>query len=479
MIKKLRLRFIAVIMTLVIVIMLIIMSAIYIYMYRSENKNSDAAINLAFSQQGFGMDDRARRNDEPPQKPPEMAEEAQSAPVQNADKSRRETEENKTDPPVKKQFEPGKPGNSGQVTFQKSPFDFNPFFNNMPGNRDIWSSGWIRLRIEDGEVSNIFRSQRRPTDTDEDEERINAEMSEIAGVVIGKGSENGRISAFGVHYKYLYRNDTIILLDITQNDQTLARLMIILVIIFFATLAVFLCIAFFLSKWISVPIEEAWRSQSEFFSNASHELKTPLAVISANLDVIRSQPGDPENEKFFGIIHDEADKMTGLISQMLYLSREEYSQNTVMTDIDYSREVNSVCLSVEALAFEKGRTLESAVTDDIIINGDKASINRMIHILTDNAISHSPAGSQVDIRLERIKGKAVLSVENEGTISEDDLAHIFDRFYRTDSSRSRETGGFGLGLAIAKAIAERHNGTITAQSRSNKTTFTVTLPIKH
>lgn len=485
MIKKLRRRFITVIMSIVFLIMSTLLTAVYIYMYRAEEKDSDSTIGMAFMQRGMNNDERRSENRQDMRKP-----ENEKKQSDDADEDK---DSGKTQPPEKKSAEPDKRGENGNKPPEMKGFDPN---KNKPGDQiefndrmdlnlqrlfgvnDRFNTGWIRIKVADGEVESIFRSQRRPSEDEEEEQQAEQELTDIAEKVMARGSKDGRMTAYGVHYKYSWRLDTIVLLDVTQQDQTLGRLLIILIVIFIVLMIVFFIIAVFLAKWVSVPIEKAWNDQNEFFSNASHELKTPLAVISANLDVIRRSPEDGKKERLFEIIHDETDKMSGLISQMLYLSREEYSRNIIMTDVDLSHQVESVCLSVEALAFEKGKILESDIKEGIIVNGDRESLDRVIHILTDNAISHSPKGSQISVRLKNAKGKAVLSVSNEGEIPVEELSHIFDRFYRTDASRSRETGGFGLGLAIAKAIAERHKGTVKAEVSDGRTVFKLELPCK-
>ena len=215
----------------------------------------------------------------------------------------------------------------------------------------------------------------------------------------------------------------------------------------------------------------------EFTSNVSHELKTPLAVISANLDVITSNPDETvaEQGKWFGYIRSEADKMSRLINEMLYIAREERTDSkTVMTELDLSEAAEGACLAMEAVAFEKGKTLITDIEPNVTVKGDKESLTRTINILIDNAVSHSSEHSEITVRLKKSRGKAKLTVENQGKpIPKEDLQRIFDRYYRTDASRSRDTGGFGLGLAIAKTVAEKHGGSITAESDENRTVFTL------
>ena len=356
----------------------------------------------------------------------------------------------------------------------------NPFMAGGEGAEGM-SQGWIRISLDDsGSPADIYFSQRSSYGDTEDEETTRELLFYAAEQILARGDTQGTITAGDTQYRYKLSREkkAIALIDCTDEISTMRRLAGILAAIFFLTLIVFFVLSVLLAKWVAIPIEDAWTRQSVFFSNASHELKTPLAVISANLDVLTSDPQKTidEQKQWFGIIRDETKKMSGLIGEMLYLSREEYSENYVKTEFDLSHEVQGVCLSMDALAFEKGRTINEDVEEGIRIKGNRESICRMLNILVDNAISHSDGG-EIAVSLHRRGNKAYFSVANEGTISPVDLERIFDRYYRTDASRSSETGGFGLGLAIAKAIAENHGGEIQAASEEGTTTFTVELAI--
>lgn len=272
----------------------------------------------------------------------------------------------------------------------------------------------------------------------------------------------------------------IVLLDRTDEISTLRRLLFILLAIFVPALGVVFLLSLLLSKWAVITIEDAWNRQRVFFSNASHDLKTPLTVINANLDVITSNPDDTaaKQGKWFGYIRCEAEKMSRLINEMLYLSREERTDNPpVMAELDLSEAAEGACLAMEALAFERGKVICSDIDSGITVKGDREGLVRMTNILIDNAVNHSSEHSDINVSLKKSrKNKVKLSVSNKGTpIPPEELERIFDRYYRTDASRSSSAGGFGLGLAIAKTIAEKHGGSITAESGENRTAFTVTL----
>lgn len=439
MIKHLRRRFTAVLMSLLGTVMLIVLGSVYVSMYRSENMNTDRIINFAMN-----LEMHNDNTDPPPQSPHDGTEE----------------------PP--KDFE-------GDI-------HFDSFFfpqRTRHGADDI-STGWISVTVDSsGMITDIFRSQQLYGS--EDEDNMDAAAHAAAENILSNGNQKGIISVDGISYRYEMRDKdsgkVIVLLDRTNEVSTMTRLLVILAGIFALSLVVLFLLSVLLSKWAVTPIEDAWNRQRVFFSNASHELKTPLAVISANLDVITSNPDETvaEQGKWFGYIRSEADKMSRLINEMLYIAREERTDSkTVMAELDLSEAAEGACLAMEAVAFEKGKTLITDIEPNVTVKGDKESLTRTINILIDNAVSHSSEHSEITVRLKKSRGKAKLTVENQGKpIPKEDLQRIFDRYYRTDASRSRDTGGFGLGLAIAKTVAEKHGGSITAESDENRTVFTL------
>ena len=439
MIKKLRARFTFVLTGLLTLVMIGVLGAIYISMYRSEEQNALRMIDFASSV------DYSGRWENPP-------------PPRNIDE----------EPP------------------DDAPEDIP---DRPDGKRHLQtSSGWITVKLDsENEIESIFYSRERFFSDSGESDEQSAAVTEAAKEIISReGKNDGCITAGGVSYRYRLRDTAdgrqIILLDRSEELSTLRRLLIILLAIFVPALAVLFLLSVMLSKWAVIPIEDAWNRQRVFFSNASHELKTPLTVINANLDVITSNPDDTVagQGKWFGYIRCEAEKMSRLINEMLYLSREERTDEPpVMTDVDLSEAAEGVCLAMEAVAFERGKTICPDIESGIIVKGEKESLVRMINILVDNAVSHSAEHSDISISLKcSKKGKAKLTVSNKGTsIPADKLERIFDRYYRTDASRSSSTGGFGLGLAIAKAIAEKHGGSISAESDNEKTAFTVILNV--
>lgn len=443
MIKHLRRRFTAVIMSIFAAVTLFLLGSVYISMYRSEQMNEQRIINFAFELE------RSRTNISPDGIRPQDSETENAPPPESFD---------------------------GDIHFGGSDFPKGG------KERHNVSTGWISLTIDSsGNVTWIFRSQKPFTENGEDTDSLDAAAQAAAQRIISEGKSGGIISVDGISYRYEMReNDSekyIVLLDRTNEISTLTRLLMILLGIFLLSLIVMLVLSVLLSKWAATPVEDAWNRQRVFFSNASHELKTPLTVISANLDVITSNPDETVKSqgKWFGYIRSEADKMSRLINEMLYIAKEEGTDSkTVMTELSLSEAAEGACLAMEAVAFEKEKQLSWDIEPDITVKGDRESLVRTITILIDNAVSHSSEHSEIKVALKKSRGHAKLTVENHGTpIPPRELERIFDRYYRTDSSRSRDTGGFGLGLAIAKTVVHKHGGTITAESGEDRTIFTV------
>jgi len=220
------------------------------------------------------------------------------------------------------------------------------------------------------------------------------------------------------------------------------------------------------------PVQEAFDKQKQFVWDASHELKTPLAVISANAEVLAGEIG--ENE-WLQYIQSEVKRTDHLVQNLLTLARmDKSSVETVFRPFDLSQAVLQVALPFESTVFEAGKTMELKVPDGVTVKGDQDMIQQLVVILLSNAVKYSDDGGSITLALEP-RGP-VLKVHNTGpAIAPEVLPHIFDRFFRGDAAHNRETPGNGLGLAIAQNIMDAHKGKITAESSPEAgTTFTVT-----
>lgn len=253
-----------------------------------------------------------------------------------------------------------------------------------------------------------------------------------------------------------------------------------------AALVALFVVAWFLSGWVLKPVERAWEQQRRFVADASHELKTPLAVISANNQILQKDEGlTPEARRWVDSTADETKRMQDLVGDLLQLAKTDEGASgasasalNMKDGVDLSDIVESAALEFDAVAFDKGCSIDAEVQEGLTMRADPEWLDRLVRILIDNAVKYADKGSTVRVALGKADKHTQLTVNNHGNVIDpEDLAHIFDRFYRSDKARSREsgTGGFGLGLAIAKGIAEAHGGRIAAtSSEAEGTTFTVT-----
>lgn len=302
---------------------------------------------------------------------------------------------------------------------------------------------------------------------------------------VAKGTPSGSLTLEGTDWAYSVKSQPngykIMFLDITQQENYLTTLIYTFMLVAFGMLIVIYFISRVFANKSIKPVKEAFYKQKQFIADASHELKTPLAVINTNVDVLLSNSDDKisDQSKWLNYIKSESERMAKLTNDLLYLTQVDYSEvKMIFSDFNLSDTVENVLLTMEAVVFEKDITLESDIEQSLFTHGNAEQIQQVILILIDNAIKYTNSKGRIDVSLKKSHNTAILSVSNTGEgIAEEHINRIFDRFYRTDKSRARKTGGYGLGLAIAKAIVEHHHGKISVTSVPNeKTTFTVELP---
>ena len=272
--------------------------------------------------------------------------------------------------------------------------------------------------------------------------------------------------------------DCVVFADMSSERNTLDNLQRTCAAIGVLSFTAFLAIAVFLSRWMTRPVEEAWRQQRQFVADASHELKTPLTVIMANAELMQGTDNDVEKHRFAGNILTVSRQMRTLVEQLLELARMDSALEAPdMELIEFSRLVSDAVLPFEPVIFERGLTLETDIAGDITVCGDAQQLHQMVDILLDNAQKYARDGGMVRVELKKNGHTRVqLCVSDSGeAISEEDLHNIFKRFYRADEARSA-SGSFGLGLSIAQSIVERHSGRIWAESRDGVNRFLVELP---
>ncbi|SNU05299.1 hypothetical protein SAMN06297422_103156 [Lachnospiraceae bacterium] len=221
------------------------------------------------------------------------------------------------------------------------------------------------------------------------------------------------------------------------------------------------------------PMVRNIEAQKQFITNASHELKTPLAVISANTEVIEMMSG--KNEWTESTIK-QVNRMSELISQLVVLSKLEEREDIVLTEVNISDEVNKVLTSFRSVAETQGKKLETSVTDGIIVKADEKGIHELINILMDNAVKYCDEEGTVKLTLNQKGKSAVLTVSNDYADGEgEDYSKFFDRFYRADESHNSEKKGYGIGLSMADSLVRMFKGKINVSYKKPQITFTVIL----
>lgn len=271
----------------------------------------------------------------------------------------------------------------------------------------------------------------------------------------------------------------LVVADRTNEDAIQKRMIFFSVLVFLFGLLLFFQMAWWLSKSVAKPVEEAFNRQRQFVSDASHELKTPIAVISANISALEQE--QQHCGKWLGYIKMENERMGQLVADMLYLAREDSGVITYeMLPFDFANMAACAVLPFESLAYEQGKHLFLEVPDEPLeIVGDQKKLKQAVIILTDNAMKNSDRGAEIRVTVGRSGQKAFVKVYNTGQgIPVSERKKIFDRFYRSDSSRTRDTGGCGLGLPIAWTIAAGHGGKILVESEEGSfAEFTLSVPV--
>lgn len=300
-----------------------------------------------------------------------------------------------------------------------------------------------------------------------------------------RGSNAGVIEIGDSSYRYVYEPDPtgnlrLVLLERTLEISTLNRLLFIFLLITVLGLLLVFGISLKLANWTVTPIAVAWEKQKQFVADASHELKTPLAVISANTEVILTNPQESVagQNKWLSYIQSETMRMSKLVSNLLSVARMDNSsgKKEALRPFSLSEAVSNVCLVFEPIIYENGKTLNTVIQRNVSIITEEDNIKQLLSILLDNAVLHSLPKAQITVSLSKdVQGKIRLSVANTAKdIPPEQLAHLFDRFYRLD--REGSPNGSGLGLSIARSIVRQMGGTLSVTSENQLVTFVAVFP---
>ena len=381
-------------------------------------------------------------------------------------------------------------GENNEITSQQSSpaWDYSAFDSPLsekdPEEQDSGSPPMNKKsKQKDAPSETTVETSSSKTDANNNEEIFTDESSEVLNTIVKKILSKRKSSGTFYRYKlhYLLREEgqkTLILGDYQRelsilNKQAFSTALLVLVLIL-----LFLPLDYFFSTWAIRPSVQAMEKQKQFISDAGHELKTPLAVIAANLSLLEDQNLAPETGDFVQNIAVMSKKMQELVEKLLQLSRLE-QQIFTYGEMDYSRRVAEICLQMEALFFEEGMELEVAVEQNIILkHAIESQVEEVLRIFLDNGRKYADKPSTLYVKLYREKNMAVLSVDSAGrSLSKEEFEKIFARFTRLDEARS-QSESFGLGLSIAKEIAGNHKGKIYGYGKNGRNCFVLALPIQ-
>lgn len=309
-----------------------------------------------------------------------------------------------------------------------------------------------------------------PIVLDEGSKYTEGELGVIAEKILQQNKESGFCDSF----QYLIADNggasLLSFMDVSGVRKQQHQMIFYSVVIGIFSIILLFQVSVVLSRWLVRPLQEAFDKQKQFIASASHELKTPLAVIKTSLDTMKNEG---QGGKYLDYALEENARMSALVHEMLTLSNLEQTGLDIKCErIDMGKAVEGGCLPFEVMAYEKGVVLELELDSEIHVCANIEKIQQMVGILMDNAIRHTEQSGKVVVCLKNENGKACLQVKNEGEpIPESEQEKIFESFYRLDKSRNRQEGRYGLGLSIAQEIAESFGSRIQVKCEKGNTIF--------
>lgn len=273
------------------------------------------------------------------------------------------------------------------------------------------------------------------------------------------------------HYRYTKskRGDStyIIFLDVENSLEDFFDIVNLSIIFVVLGVVLFIFLIVILSGKVIKPFVDNYENQRNFIADAGHDLKTPITVIEADAEVLKMKFGD-DNE-FLNDIFLQSSRLKQLTEDLIYLSKLDENPDYEMIEFPLSDVITEICQSFESVAKTQKKEMTITIEPHLSFKGNQKNMERLVNILLDNAVKYSSDHGKIDVSLERQKKFIVLTVYNTvDHISKEELPKLFDRFYRSDQSRNSETGGYGIGLSVAKSVVEAHKGKINATTSDEK-----------
>ncbi len=327
-----------------------------------------------------------------------------------------------------------------------------------------------------GEFTNVEEDNRFSDEivVDNNDKTIEQLVEENIGEGYAIDTENQIVSNDDEYYAYNMLETETKFIAITKDINFLQAFRVNLIKIFALIMILASVFGYFFIKTIIKPVAENYELQKEFVADASHELKTPLAVLKSCLNLIAK--GDDESQELIKYSQMEVDRLTNLTSNLLKLSENGKASDEV-TDLSFQTDL--ILSGIEVQLFENQMKFNHNIAENIKVNISSEEYSQLIHILIDNATKYNDSRKKIDLKLQASKNNAYLTVSNTADpISEEDLSKLFERFYREDKSRNEKTKGFGLGLSIASHIVNKYHGTISCDYQNSRFIMKVKLPLK-
>lgn len=355
--------------------------------------------------------------------------------------------------------------NDGMIKNPMEDLDFESQRGSKPPEPLPAVSG-ISLRLtKEGEIEQVLLNT---TDATEDI------ISEYVKSILSANYDEGNIDIYRYRIKESDSGYILVLADTSIQDGLLVHLLTLSIVISSISFSVLFVIIIFLSRYITKPVEEAMEKQKRFIADSSHELKTPLSIMSVNLEMLEMEIG---NNSRISAISDGIKRMNNLIHELLLLARTEQKSYSKRR-FNISQVMESTILPMEVVAYEQGKRIVTDIEEEVSFVGDEEGIRKMIGALMENALKYSREKTSINARLYSKGDFITIEIYNEGIgVTKDQKEKLFDKFYRVDDSRQRETGGHGIGLSIVQSIVDMHKGKIIVKSVPNEyIVFKIILP---